>query len=156
MIEKTKVILTGILVVILIVAIGYSIYKLTVSAFEEPDLITSEEIVLQKVDSKLVQSYPTYYYIENCLKNLIEGCKQAKYEEVYRLYIDDYIEQYDKQEVMDLLKQLSKPEDIHELKNIYLVDEMYLLEFETNEKVNHLLMSIDNSKQYSYQFAFIK
>ena len=156
MIEKIKLLFTIILVVILVVAVGYSIVKLTISAFKEPDLITSEEIVLHKVNSKLVQNYHTYYYLENCFNNLIEGCKQGKYEEIYKIYITDYKKQYDKKQIIDKLKHFAKADAGYILKNIYYVDEIYILEFETNGEVDHLLMTTDDSKQSSYQFAFIK
>jgi len=157
MIEKTRKVLTIILIVILVIAIVYSIVRLTMAAFEKPDLITSVDVPLYLVNGNLVKGYNTFYYVKSCLNNLIKGCEQGLYDEVYELYISDYKKQYTKEEVINKLKQLeNNVEQIKELKNIYLVEEMYILELEINEQKQYLLMSIGSGKNSNYQFAFIK
>lgn len=154
MIDKVKNILTILLVIFIVIAIVYSVVSLVISAFEKPDLITSEEIYLHMIPSNLLTSYSTYYYLESCLDNLVEATKQEKYTELYKLYIGDYKEQYTKDEVIDKLKDF-KSEDV-ELEKVYVIDNIYLLEIDLDGLTQYMLMNTDTAKQSSYQFAFIK
>lgn len=154
MIEKTKNILTVILVIVIVAIVVYGIFRLVASAFVEPDLITLEEVMLYTVNSNLLTNHTTYYHIENCLRNLLEGCKQSKYEEVYKLYLNDYADKTTKEEVLKKLAVYNS--DDVELKKIYKAENSYILEITLNGTTEYLLMAFGNTKQASYEFAFIK
>ncbi len=154
--EKAKTVFIIVLILMLVFGIVYSLISIITTAFEEKDLLTSEEIVLVTVDSKILTSYSRYYYIEACLNNLIEGCKQQRYNEVYNLYLDDYNEQYTKEEVISKLKGLVDDNKVCTLKNVYIYNESYLLQLDVSGMQQYMLMELGNSKQTSYQFAFIK
>lgn len=155
MIDKTKTILTWVLIIMVVVAIGYSAIRLVINMFEEPDLITPEEIVLYKVDSNLVKDYSTYYYVESCFNNFLEGCKLQKYDELYELYLKDYKKQYEKEEVFEMFKSYANKENV-DFRKVYKAEEIYILEVYINNDEHHLLLSTNNLSKLAYEFAIIK
>lgn len=154
--KKAKTIFMLAIIIILVFGVVYSLIKVIMSAFEEKDLLTSEEIVLVTLDSKILTSYSTYYYVQACFNNLIEGCKQQRYNEVYNLYLDDYLEQYTKEEIISKLKGFVVENRVSALKNVYIYNDLYLLQIDVNGELQYILMEVGNGKQTSYQFAFIK
>lgn len=155
MIDKIKTILTIILSVIFIIGVIYIVVTLVSNAFKEPDLISIEEIALYKTNDNLIKDYHGYYYIESCLNNLIEGCKKLKYEELYELYMADYKQLYEKQEIFEMLKKYEKAENV-KLKNAYRTKYGNILQVQLDNSEQYLLMNTENLKKATYLFAFIK
>jgi len=164
MIDKMKTILTITLVVIVIFAIGYSIVMLIISAFEEPDIITLDNLDDYKIEENLITGYATYYYYEACLNNYIEACEKELYNELYNIYIDDYKKEYSKEEIINSLKNINnmlKPKDIddtitYKLEKLYSVDRMCLAEISINQNIVYMVFSESNSKDLGYNFALVK
>lgn len=156
MIEKLKTIFTVILVVVIFSSIVYGVIVIILSAFETPDLVTNEEIALYTIQGNLVKEHSQYYYIQNCLENLVEGCRQEKYNEVYKLYLSDYKKQYTKEEVISKLKKFSSKNVQVVFKNAYVCDLSYIVEYEINGDLQYMLMDLNATKNSNYEFAFIK
>ena len=163
MIDKVKNILTIILVVFIIVAIVYGIVNLIISAFQKPELITYENIDEYISEAEVVTNYSTYFFVEDCLENLIEGCMQDKYEKLYDIYIDEYTKEYSKSEIISKLKAIvarAKSSDIdytfeYNLNKVYSVNDQYLAEITIDGSKTYMIFE-QTSKGYSYGFAFVK
>ena len=164
MIDKVKTILTITLIVIVVFAVGYSIVKLIISAFEKPNLITLSNLEDYKVEENLITGYATYYYYEACLKNCIESCEKELYSELYDIYIHDYTKEYSKEEIINTLKNIKDkltPKHMDEsitykLDKLYSVDHAYLAEITINEHVVYMVFNESNSKDINYNFAVVK
>lgn len=154
MVEKTKGIFKIILILFMVFAVIYSLIILITSIFREPKIITSDEVKLYTVQSNLVTQYYTYYYIEDCFENLIEGVRQGKLDEIYKLYLNDYDEQFTKEEVYAKLNKFSINNEC-KLQRVYSADNIYILEYKLNSEVEYLFMEIGVSKSESYNFAFV-
>lgn len=156
MIDKVKTILTILLVLILAFAVIYSIVRIISSSFEKPTLLNSGKLEEYTKDENLVLSYSTFYYIENCLTNFTQACNSEKYDDLYRLYIEDYKVQYSKDEIISKLKDFKLEDNSYKLKTVYMINDKYLLNVELNEDVMYLIFSFDESKEFDYYFAFLK
>ena len=162
MLDKVKTFLTILLILIIIFAVGYSVVKVVISLFKEPNIITSENINNYIKDENIVLDYSTYYYLNDCLNNFIEACNQQKYNELYQLYDEDYLKQYTEEEVIVKLTNLQwKTEQMDEfieykLEKIYKTENSYLLEITLENKKMYFVFSIGNSKNYDYNWAFVK
>ena len=165
MIDKVKTILTITLIVIVVFAVGYSIVKLIISAFESPDIVTINNIDDYKLEENLITGYTTYYYYEACFKNCIEACEKELYNELYNIYISDYKKEHSKEEVMAYLKDINsmlKPKDMDEtitykLNKLYSLDGIECLaEISINKNIVYMVFSEANSKDLSYNFALVK
>lgn len=164
MIDKIKTILTITLIVIIVFAIGYSIVKLIISAFEKPVLITLGNIEEYTLEEKVVTSHATYYYYESCLANFIEACKKELYNELYDIYIKDYAKEASKEEVIGRLKNINSiltPQNMDEeityrMDKLYKNDTEYIAQVSINENTVYLVFSESNDKQQSYGFAIVK
>lgn len=155
MVEKTKVVFKLVLIIFMMFAVVYSLVLIILSIFREPNIVSSDEVQLYTIDSNVVTRYQTYYYIESCFENLVEGVRQGKLDEVYKLYLDDYKEQYTKEEVYAKLNEFSI-NNKYKLEKVYTADGTYILEYKLNSKVEYLFMQIGVSKSESYNFAFVK
>ena len=158
MIDKIKNILIVILICFVIFSIGFSLFKLIASSFDQKDLITSEEVCLYTVSDNLVTTYNTHYYIKACFENLIESCKLGEYNKLYEIYIKDYKQQYTKAEVIEILKNLIdvNRQNSYQLKGIYNINGIHLLQVEINGQEKSLLFAKSDSKTHDYEFAFVK
>lgn len=157
MIDKIKTILTILLSLILAFALIYSIVRIVNSLFEKPILLNSGKIEEYTKEENRVLSYSTFYYISDCLDNFIEACNREEYENLYNLYIEDYKVQYTKDEVISKLKEFKTNEEInYKLNAVYSVDNKYLLNITIGEETKNLIFSFDDTKEYSYCFAFLK
>ncbi len=164
MLDKIKTILTIALIVIVIFAIGYSIIKLIISAFETPELITMDTLSKYTKETNVITSYSTYFYYENCMKNLVEACQKELYKELYNIYIDDYKNEITNDEIVNKLKAIREmliPKDIdddikYNLKKLYYAGTNYLAEIEINNYTIYLVFAETNSKEIDYNFALVK
>ena len=155
MIDKTKNILSIILAIFIIFAIGYSLVTLLINAFEEPDIITADEVHLYTIESNIVTNYSVYYYLEDCLDNLVEATRQNKYDELYRLYIGEYKEEMTKDDVYAKLAKFSINDTQYKLKKVYTAESLYILEYDLNGSTNYMFITLGELKDASYQFALI-
>ena len=166
MLDKIKNILTILLVVLIAFAVVYSIVKLIISATKEPTLLTSDKLYEYKEKGQIVTNYSTYYFLNDCLENFIIACEQEKYEELYKLYIDDYKKQYTKDEVIEKLKSIPvrhgynsiDDQTQYNLRTLYLINNEYLLETVVNGQTFYLVFRVDETGKanYDYQFALLK
>lgn len=156
MIDKVKTILTIFLVLILAFAVIYSIVRIISSAFEKPILLNSGKLEEYINDENLVLSYSTFYYVEDCLENFIEGCNREKYDELYRLYIEDYKVQFSKDEIISKLKDFKLSDNSYKLKAIYTINDKYLLNIQVNDEIEYIIFTFVNTKDFDYYFAFLK
>ncbi len=155
MIEKTRKILTTIISIIVIVGILCGVFALIFNMFKEPDILTKDEIALHTVSEKRVLSYTDFYYIRDCLDNLVAGAKKGLYNEIYELYMKDYKKQISKDEVYAELKEFSVDGAEYSIKAIYYTNDVYIVKYELNEQTKTMLMTF-NTKSASYEFAIIK
>jgi len=156
MLEKTKNIGTIVLAVFIIFSIIYAIVSWIISLFQEPDLISTDEIQLYAIDSNLVTDHSTFYYIKDCLDNLVEAVKQEKFKELYKLYINDYKEQYTEEEVYAKLKEFSVGNAEYSLNKVYSARGIYILEYSLNGNTEYMFMQLGAEKDSSYNFAIVK
>ena len=156
MIDKTKSILAILLGVLVAFSIVYSIFALVISTFEKPDIVTADEAKLYMIDENLVLNYTRFYYIEDCLDNLIKSAQMKKYNELYDIYMKDYKSEYTKDEVFAKLEKFSKPESNLKLKKAYSIkDSLYVAEFEIYNKLETIFIRTGTDKGKSYEFALI-
>lgn len=163
MIDKVKTFLTITLVVIFIFAVGYSLIKVMIKSFEEPTLITLENVAEYAKEENIVASYTIYYFYESCMNNLIEACKSQMYSELINIYISDYLKASGEEKITEKLQKVNEmatPKDMDEkieysLKAVYSTDVGYLAEININEEVIYVIFSEANSKELDYSFALI-
>ena len=163
MIEKARLFLTILLVIILIVGIVFSGIKIVISWFEKPFLLTSDNMTQYMKEENVVTNHSTYYYMKDCLNNFIEACNQQKYNELYNLYIEDYAKQYTEEEVLAKLKKLQwKTEEMDEtieykLEKVYTLDrQTYILDITLEGESLYLIFRTNTIKGYDYGWAFVK
>lgn len=158
MLDKIRNILVVILACFMLFAVVFSIFRIISNEVEDKDLITSEEVCLYTISSNLVTNYSKYYYFESCFENLIKSCELGEYDKLYNIYMDDYVEQYTKAEIISKLKNIvnKDSENTYDVKDIYLVNGIYLLQTEINGQDISLLFSQSIAKNIDYEFAFIK
>ena len=162
MLEKTRVFFTILLMLILIFAVGFSIVKIVMSWFEKPVLVTMDNVSKYLNDENVVTSYSTYYYLNDCLNNYIEACNQKKYDELYSLYMKDYMEQYTKDEVIAKLSELQWTTGAmdkvieYKLEKVYNLENDYLLYITLDGENLYLIFDTDSSREYDYNWAFVK
>lgn len=154
--EKIKSISTIIVGCAIIFSVIFCAISMILSIGEEPDIITKDEVKLYIVDANRITDYNTYYYIEACLDNLVESVKRGKLNDLYKLYLPDYVEQYTKDEVYAKLNEFSIADFRYELKDIYIARDLYVLKYELNGKIEYMFMQIGTEKGSSYNFAIIK
>jgi len=163
MIDKTKTILTAILIVIVVFAVGYSIVRLIISAFKEPTLVTMDTLSKYNTNENIVTGYTTYYYYEGCVENLLEACKKEMYNELYDIYIKDYAKKSSEEKIINDLKNIKTlltPKDIDEqitykLDMLYAVGSDYLAKVSINNNTIYILFAEASAKELSYNFALI-
>lgn len=164
MIDKIKTILTIVLIVIVVFALGYSLVNVIFQAFKEPVLITLDNIEQYMADENTVTSYSVYYYYEDCMNNIFEACENEMYSELYEIYIKDYAKTQGKEKItseLKLLNDMLTPEDMDEkieykLDRLYVYENSYIAELHINDNLIYILFSEANSKELDYSFAIIK
>lgn len=144
---------------ILIIGICIGIYKWIASLFEEPDLLTAEEVAIYEVPSNLLKDYTTYYFVEDCIENLVTGCAKNEYDALYDLYIKVYKEGYSKSDIISALKDNFKAENgtSFSIKGIYDIENIGILAIIKmhNQEVN-ILFNLNQKEGATYSFALIK
>ena len=158
MLDKIKNVFTLILICFIVFSIGYGIYRLISNADVEKNLITSEEVVLYAIQDNELKTYSTYYHIKDCFDNFVKACELGEYEAVYSIYMKDYVEQYDKSEVITKLQNLISKgsETDYVVSNIYQVEDDYLVKSTINGQDVNFMFDISVRGEHSYEFAFIK
>ena len=164
MLDKLKVFFSILIILMVIFGIGYSIVRSIQISNEKISLITSDSIDEYMVEANRVTNYSTYYYLSDCLNNIAEACEQNKYEELYELYIEDYLSQCTKEEIVTRLKSIKwnlhvmdKPVG-YKLEKIYKVNEEYILCIKMEDTYLYLVLK-DVSLQKTgsaYEWAFVK
>lgn len=156
MIEKTKNILKIIIVLFICGAVIYGIISMIINIGKEPDIISSDEIALYLIDSNVVDDYTTYYYIEACFENLIEGTKKDKYNELYDIYIKDYKDLYTEEEITAKLSEFSSEENAPRIYKVYNAGRLYIVEYILNENTGYMFIELGANKNSDYNFAIVK
>lgn len=157
MIDKAKTILTILLLLILAFSIIYSGLKIINSLFEKPVLLNSGKLEEYTQKENVVLTYSTFYYISDCLDNFIEACNREKFEDLYKLYIEEYTVQYTKEEIISKLNDFKVNEEVsYKLKEVYSISDKYILNIEIGDKTEYLIFDLNNKEEYSYYFAFLK
>lgn len=142
---------------ILIIGICISIYKWIASLFEEKDLLTKEEIVIYEVTSNLVKDYTTYYFVEDCIENIVEGCSRGEYNALYDIYMKDYIKNGNKSEIISDLKVTFKSNNNYTVKGIYEIENIGILAIiKIDNKDVNILFNLNEREGAAYSFALIK
>ena len=144
---------------ILIIGICISVYKWIASLFEEDDLLTKEEIAIYEVPSNLLKDYTTYYFVEDCIENIIEGCSRNEYNALYDLYIKEYKKENDKSEIVSALKSSFKAENgtNFTVKGIYDIEGAGILAMiKINGQDVNILFNLSEKEGAAYSFALIK
>lgn len=165
MIDKIKTILTIALIVIVVFALGYSLVKTVIHSFEQPILVTMDNLKDYTVEENIVTSYSTFYFYEDCMNNFIEACEKEKYNELYDIYIKNYKKNQSKADIISELKNVKKiltPKDIDEeikcnLKNVYYCENNECLaEITINDNTIYIVFGEASSKELDYNFAIVK
>jgi len=156
MIEKAKNILTIIFSLFIGGAIIYGIVSMIINLGKEPDIISSDEIALYLIDSNIVDDYTTYYYIEACFENLVEGTKKNKYNQLYDIYIKDYKDLYTEEEITAKLREFSSEDADAKFSKVYRAGSIYIIEYMLNGKTEYMFMQLGSSRNSDYNFAIVK
>jgi hypothetical protein len=156
MLNKTRNILAILLGALVIFSIIYGVVGIIASLFEKPNIVKADESKLYMIDSNRVTSHSNFYYLEGCLKNLFQSAKLGKYNEIYEIYIEDYVNEMSKENVIAKLKEFSNSGTDCKLKKAYKVnDELYIAEYEYDDIVETMFIKVGTDKGNSYQFALI-
>ena len=155
MIEKTRKILTAIISAIVIIGVVYGVFALIINIFKEPDILTKDEIALHMIEENLVTNYTTFYFVSDCLDNLVEGAKRGLYNQLYEIHMKDYKKVISKEAVYAELKEFSVNGAEYSIKAVYEKDGLYIVEYNLNGQTKTMLMSFE-SKSSSYEFAIAK
>lgn len=164
MIDKIKAILSIALIVIVIFAVGYSLVNVVKELFEEPVIITLDNIEQCISEESIVTSYSVYYYYEECMNNVFEACEGEMYNGLYEIYIDDYEKVQGKEKITNELKLINKmltPKSMDEiieykLDKLYVYEDSYIAKTHINDNIIYILFSEGVSKSLDYTFAVIQ
>jgi len=156
MLDKIKKVLATILICIVVFSAIYCFVTLVSSMMEKPSLLNSNNLEEYIANENIVHDYRVFYYIDNCINNIIEGCKKNKYVEIYDIYIEEYKVQLSKDEINLKLKNFSLDDVKYKLNYVYKVEDLYLANVTINEEEQYIIIKLNSTKESNYCFAFFK
>ena len=145
-----KLVLLGILVV----GVFISLVSFVKGMFTEKDIIIAEELALYKVPNRLVKNYNTYYYSQDCIENLIEGCKRGLHNDMYKMYLKDY-RKSSKEETINFIKTSLEGKNYRINKMYDLGNEGILISIYFDDKEVNILLQSAIKENETYSFAII-